>query len=91
MRIINVIILKAGIIEKIESFPILEENDPIDTQNQIKQAENLFEQWCIKNGWENGYYENEEILPSMEELIEQGYYENSNYDSIFLTWSNVNL
>lgn len=86
MRILNVIILKAGIIDIVESFPILEENDPIDTQNQIKQAELLFEQWCRSN-----HFIEEEDSQSMEELIEQGYYENSNYDSIFLTWSNVNL
>ena len=85
MRIINVIIQKAGIVESVESFPILEEQL---SQEQIKKAEEVFEKWCRDNGYEDG---NELETETMESLIEEGYWENSNYDSVFLTWSNVNL
>lgn len=81
MRIINVIIQKAGIVESVESFPILEEQL---SQEQARKATDLFQKWCF----DNGFTEEEETV---ESLIEEGYWENSNYDSIFLIWSNINL
>lgn len=83
MNIINVIIQKAGIIDSVESFPILEEQLSID---QVNRVEEMFEKWCRDNGYDENNDEE-----SIESLIEMGYWENSNYDSIFITWSNVNL
>lgn len=86
MKILNVVINKAGIIDNIESFVILDSTDPIVEDKVIKEAEQLFEKWCINNGWKS---DNEE--ETMENLIDDGYWESSNYDSVSLVWSNVNL
>ena len=91
MKIANIVTQRAGIIENIESFVILDEADSITERQIVKQAEEYFENWCIKNGWESGYDEDEGELPTMEELIENGWWKNSNYDNISLVWSNVNL
>lgn len=91
MKILNIVTQRAGIIENIESFVILDETDSITEKEIVRQAEQYFENWCIRNGWAEEYDEDEEPTQTMEELITNGWWENSNYDNISLVWSNVNL
>lgn len=88
MKVLNVIIQKAGVIDSVESFVILDETDPIIEQEIVDEAEIMFEEWCRNNGYT--YNEEEEEI-NMRDLIDNGYWESSNYDSISLVWSNVNL
>lgn len=90
MRIINVIQIQAGIIESVESFPILNEDDPIDTQNQVEQAEKLFVQ-LIKDNYRFDDEQNEDEI--IEEALDNGYFadEGGNYFEVSIVWSIVNL
>ncbi len=82
MEIINVVVQLGGVATSIESFLITDTNQK---QRQIDKAECLFEDWCNNNGY------SEEDDGTMQDLLDNGFWESSNYDSISLIWSNVNL
>lgn len=86
MRIISVIEITNGDFQKVESFPILEEQF---SQDIIKNAEKLFsdliEEYCSQDPDKK-----DEIDYLVEQAIENGYYDSLGY-TIYLIWSNVNL
>ena len=86
MKILNLVVTKSGVVNNVESFPILDSTDVIVEDEIVEKVEKLFEEWCIRNGWGFDEYEN-----NMKDLIDNGYWESTNYDAIFLTWSNVYL
>lgn len=91
MRIINVIIQLAGIVSTVDSFVIMDDEDRDGTEAQIKQAEEMFKTWCVNNGWKDKVDEFGNVIKDLDSLLDIGYYENNNYDSVTITWSNVNL
>ena len=72
MRIINIISLKAGVVDNVESFPILDETDPITEQEIVDEAEIMFDEWCRNNGYT---YNGEDDEVNMKDLIDNGYWE----------------
>jgi hypothetical protein len=82
MRIINVLEIKRGIISKIESFPIFEDQL---SEEVTKKAELFFIDKI-----------NENIAPEVlsdeeqETHIEDGFYQDRYGYEVYLSWSNVN-
>ena len=76
MRIANVIVIKEGIVDSIDSFGVIEEQLSNDV---VEKAEALFEEKCIE--W--GADEND-----MGHYLEDGYYAGGNF-SVCLSWSDI--
>jgi hypothetical protein len=79
MRIINVIVLHAGILHTINSYPVIDEQL---SQEVVDQAEDEFRNFILTTGTDDD-------IRDIESFVEEGYFENSNYDSIFLAWSTI--
>lgn len=85
MRIINLVTIKAGVVDNIESFAVWEEQLSDDV---VKVAEKRFLEIAKELGWnpDDHYCDNE------DDLLSEGYYEceTGTWDSICITWSDVN-
>lgn len=81
MRVINVVRIKNGLLDNIESFAIYEEQLSDDV---VEAAESEFKKQASEIGW------TEEEL-SEDELLEEAYYETEfeQYVSVCLSWSEV--
>ena len=77
MRIANVIVIKEGIVNDIDSFGIFEEQL---SDEVVEKAEELFTEKCLEYGADED---------DMADYIEDGYYAGGNF-SICLTWSEIN-
>ena len=84
MRIINLVIIKAGAVDNIESFAIWEEQLVQDVDDV---AEKRFLEIAKQLGWDEA---EDEITE--EELLDNGYFEceTGTWDSVCITWSDVN-
>lgn len=76
MRIVNVIVIKEGIVDSMESFAVVEEQLSSDV---VEKAETLFKEKCIEWGADED---------DMDIYIEEGYYAGGNF-SVCLVWSEV--
>jgi len=72
-EIINIITQHGGKIEHINSFTI----------EDVTLTEKLFVKMAKDLGWNS----EEHYCETEDELLEEGYFENNNYDSISLVWS----
>jgi len=79
MRIINVITLLKGVIETLESFPIIEDQLSDDV---IEAASTCFIEKL---------HEHVENVSDIESYLEDGYYDDENGYEVYLTWSNSNI
>ena len=79
MRIINVITLLKGVIETLESFPIIEDQLSDDV---IEAASTCFIEKLP---------EHVENVSDIESYLEDGYYDDENGYEVYLTWSNSNI
>jgi hypothetical protein len=79
MRILNVITVKNGIVDDVQSFGIFEEQLSEDV---TEIAEKVF----IKSAKEIGFVETDE--DDADAIIEEGYYQIANA-SVCLTWSSI--
>lgn len=81
MRVINIVRIKNGLLDNIESFAIYEEQLSDDV---VEAAESEFKKQASEIGW------TEEEL-SEDELLEEAYYETEfeQYVSVCLSWSEV--
>jgi len=84
MRVINLVTIKAGVVDNIESFAVWEEQLSDDV---VKVAEKRFLEIAKELGWNP----EEEDEMTEEELLDNGYYEceTGTWDSICITWSDV--
>lgn len=81
MEIINVIEIRKGILDNVQSFPILHESD----KNEIVQrAEKMFTDKAMSNGAEESDWD-------IEDLLDSGNFDNENGYEVIITWSDVNL
>ena len=81
MRVINVVKVKEGVVDDIESYGVFEEQLSDDV---VKDAEKMF----IKCANEIGY--DEEFDPDNIGLLDDGYYENLFLmRSVCITWSEI--
>lgn len=76
MRIINVVVIKDGVIDNIDSFGVFEEQL---SQEVVERAEALYKEKCLE------YCALEDEL---EFYIEEGYYAGGNF-SICISWSDI--
>ena len=87
MRVINVVVIKEGIVNDITSFEVFDKDcsdEEIDVAEQmyldsVKTAENYYTEKCIEWGAEE---------TDMDIYIEEGYYAGGNF-SVCLTWSEI--
>jgi len=78
MRVINVVVIKGGVVDNIDSFGVFEEQLVNDV---VKPAEELF----IQKAKDNGFIGDGE---EEESLLDDGYFEF--YDgSVCITWSDI--
>ena len=84
MRVINLVTIKAGVVDNIESFAVWEEQL---VQDVVDAAEKRFLEIAKELGWD----ENEEDGISEEQILEDGYFEceTGTWDSICISWSDV--
>jgi hypothetical protein len=84
MRIINLVTIKAGVVDNIESYAVWEEQL---VQDVVDVAEKRFLEIAKELGWD----ENEEDAITEEELLDGGYFEceTGTWDSICISWSDV--
>ena len=76
MRVINVVVIKGGVVDNIDSFGVFEEQLVDDV---VKPAEELF----IQKAKDNGYLGDDD-----EALLDDGYFEF--YDgSVCISWSDI--
>ena len=81
MRVINVVKIKDGVVDDIESYGVFEEQLVDDV---VKPAEEMF----IKCAKEIDY--DEEFDPDNIGLLDDGYYENLRLNrSVCITWSDI--
>jgi hypothetical protein len=79
MRVINVVVIKGGVVDNIDSFGVFEEQL---VQDVVKPAEELF----IQKAKDNGFIVSDEN--DVEELLDMGYFEF--YDgSVCISWSDI--
>jgi len=76
MRVINVVVIKEGVIDNMDSFGVFEEQL---VQDVVDKAEALFTEKCIEYGAEES---------DMDIYLEEGYYAGGNF-SVCLTWSEI--
>jgi len=76
MRVINVVVIKEGVIDNIDSFGVFEEQLVEDV---VKPAEALFKEKCLEWGADED---------EMEYYLEEGYYAGGNF-SICISWSDI--
>lgn len=77
MELINIVIQDAGNAPSVESYAVNEKDD-------IQKAEERF----VLKAKELGFDDDDE---SVNELLEEAYWQNNNGDSVSLVWSNVEL
>ena len=84
MRIINVIEIVSGIPNKIESFPIYEDQL---SEEIVDEAEKLFIEMILKKELEFN-----EVLTEEEKefFLDEGYYDNKNGYALYIIWSEIN-
>jgi hypothetical protein len=84
MRIINLVTIKAGVVDNIESYAVWEEQL---VQDVVDVAEKRFLEIAKELGWD----ENEEDATTEEQILEDGYFEceTGTWDSICISWSDV--
>ena len=84
MRIINVIEIVSGIPNKIESFPIYEDQL---SEEIVDEAEKLFIEMILKKELEFN-----EVLTEEEKefFLDEGYYDNKNGYELYIIWSEIN-
>jgi hypothetical protein len=84
MRVINVVTIKAGVVDNIESFGVFEEQL---SQEVVEKAEAKFMEIAKQLGWtpEDHYCETE------DDLINEGYFEceTGTWDSVCISWSDI--
>ena len=81
MRVINVVKVKDGVVDDMESYGVFEEQLSDDV---VKSAEDM----SIKCAKEIGY--DEEYDPDNTGLLDDGYYENLALSrSVCITWSDI--
>jgi len=76
MRIANVIVIKEGIVDSIDSFAVFEEQL---SQDVVDKAEELFTEKCLEWGADED---------DMDVYLEEGYYAGGNF-SVCLSWSDI--
>jgi len=76
MRVINVVVIKEGVIDNIDSFGVFEEQLVEDV---VKPAEELFKDKCREWGAQED---------DLDDYIEDGFYEGGNF-SICISWSEI--
>jgi hypothetical protein len=81
MRIINVVTIKDGVVDEIESFGIFEEQL---SDEVVEEAEKLF----FDKAKALGYVEDEEDTSGNDELIDGGYFSIANA-SVCISWSGI--
>jgi len=81
MRIINLVTIKAGVVDSIESFGIFEEQL---SQDVIEQAENRFIEIAKQLGWNPDDSE----IDNEDDLRNEGYYECPTGTCCFV-WSDI--
>ena len=86
MRIINVIVVKNGAVDEMESFGVFEEQCSSDV---VEEAENAFKEKVLKIA-DADETEFEDNYGSMESYIEDGVFMSGRGSSVCLTWSEVN-
>lgn len=101
MQIINVIEIKKGVLDNVESFVIQEQQL---SQEIVKQAEALFLKKAKENGWKSTIsienYTEDDDYPhdyindtenEQSDLIAEANWDNENGYEVLITWSNVNV
>ena len=76
MRIINVVIIKEGVIDNIDSFGVFEEQL---SQEVVDVAEALYKEKCLEYGAQED---------DMDFYLEEGYYAGGNF-SVCISWSDI--
>ncbi len=83
MRIINVVRIKNGVLDNIDSFGVYEEQL---VQDVVKVAEAEF----IKQVKELGWCPDDHWCETEDELLEEAYYETDNGDvNVCISWSDI--
>lgn len=81
MRIINIVTIKEGVVNEIESFGVFEEQLVEDV---VKPAEKLF----VEKAKELGCNTDDE--DEVEAILDGGYYESANTnESVCISWSDI--
>jgi hypothetical protein len=81
MRVINVVTIKEGVVNEIESFGVFEEQLVNDV---VKPAEELF----VKKAKELGCNTDDE--DEVKAILDNGYYESANTNkSVCISWSEI--
>jgi len=81
MRVINVVKIKDGVVDDMESYGVFEEQLVEDV---VKPAEDMF----IKCAKEIGYDDSDDL--EHEEILDTGYFENPELQrSVCITWSDI--
>ena len=76
MRIINVVVIKEGVIDNIDSFGVFEEQL---SQEVVDKAEALYKEKCLEWG---------AIEDDMDFYLEEGCYTGGNF-SVCISWSDI--
>jgi hypothetical protein len=76
MRVINVVVIKEGVIDNIDSFGVFEEQLVEDV---VKPAEELFREKCLEWG---------ALEDDLDFYLEEGYYAGGNF-SVCISWSDI--
>jgi len=76
MRIVNVIVIKEGVVDSIDSFGVMDEQL---SQDVVDKAEALYTEKCLEWGADE---------EDMDIYIEEGYYAGGNF-SVCLSWSEI--
>ena len=84
MEILNIVRQDAGNIQNIDSVAIWDVNKKNEV---VKEAEDRFVALAVSLGWDG----EEHYCETPDELLDEGYYENNNGDSVSLVWSEVEL
>jgi len=82
MEIINVIEIVSGILNSVNSFVIINALDPFSKDQQITEAERLFERKALENGMKP---------EDLDDCLIEGTWDDHNGYEVLITWSEVNL
>ena len=85
MRVINVIVVKNGIVHEIESFGVFEEQLSNDV---VEEAEKLFKNKVL-DLVDTNIDDFEDNYGSMESFVEDGIFPIRSDESVCLTWSEI--
>lgn len=81
MRIVSIIEIVDNDVMSIESFGVDSDSDP--TGSALYEAEELFENKAVENGFVEGG-----DMPLLESLIDEGLYKKDNY-ALCMAWSDI--